>query len=114
MSPIFLSRKLQDHGAEELLKREYGESRDSVRRDISFILDVYRMLLKSFRFDGHTRRGSRKSLDDLNILASTGELLEATPEDMYNVSILFDMDALPEDFEPLVKKVGDFRKLLSS
>ncbi|XP_003746516.1 actin-related protein 2/3 complex subunit 2 [Galendromus occidentalis] len=51
-------RELQDHGADELLKREYGE------------------------------------------------LLEATPEEMYNVSILFDMDALPEDFEPLVKKAG--------
>lgn len=34
-----------------------------------------------------------------------GDLLEAEPEQMYNVSILFDLDQTPEDYEPLIKKV---------
>lgn len=54
------------------------------------------------------QRGRTKSLWSSIVLThhiSSGDLLEALPEEMYNVSILFDMDALPEDFEPLVKKV---------
>jgi len=55
-------KELQEHGADELLKREYGD------------------------------------------------FLESEPETMYNVSLLYDLDKIPADYEEIIKKAGLFKR----